>query len=1116
MNLTAQQISLDNALVTPENRVNIGICNMRINPTKTPKEPTYHVFLDALALTTCYPTFLIISEVPEIYMHQFWHNITKIKNSSSYKFKMDKKKCSIEVEVFRDILQICPRLPNQEFVVPHFSNPKIVSFIKELRYTGDIDSITKVYTDHMHQPWRTFATVINRCLSGKTIGLDKIILSRAQIMWRMYYNQNVDFVKLLWEDFMFQIDNRDSKKQEKIILGSLRFVSKTKEYQVYGALITADMTNLKMQKSPAYKAYLAYATGGFPPNKSRKFKKPTSPSKKKNLVAVEKPAKKPAKKPDARRQSAGVQIRDTLAALLEEAQLKKAIKRSKLEIDIHQAGGSSEGAGLEPEVLDEQKGKSTDTNRDDDDDDQQGDDERTESDNDKDADLNKIDEEEEDEFVHTPDDYVCTNDENIDDEEYDRINKEMYSDVNVELKDTKLEGEGKDDKEITDAGHVDVEHENVNQEVAGDQVKDVDQAIVTAAPATQKTKVPLPSSSISSDYATNFLNFDNIPSVDNEIISMIDIKVQHENLSSQTSPLLIVPISTLRNVDHSSTIHATIKSEVPTIIKEYLGTSLDDALHKKRKPDDADKDEGPLAGSNQGLKRKKMSKDAEPLKKSKSTKTSKGTTKSQPKSTDMGNTDEPPVVNADPKDWFKKPERTPTPDPDAFAMNRLQISDLTQDILVGPAYKLLKGTCRSYVELDYNMKECYKALNDQLDWNNPEGDRYPFDLSKPLPLVQSRNHQIVSVDYFFNNDLAYLQGGSIGRTYTTSLTKTKAVKYDLQGIVDMAKQNFDVGMYVYGLNKAAPQDGVSRRAISKAVEADGVSEIVALTNQMAMFNKKFDKLNATVVRMLVGCESCGSPHLTRDCDDKPMSSSEDACWVNQRQGNFQSGGSSGNTSYKQGPLGFYQANHTLFQQPQQQHIEKKSNFKELMTQYITGQNSIMKDQQASIHELKTPSGSGKQTTDPPFPSNENVVNPVNQEENDKVKSQSSPSTTHVKTPLKSYEPKLPYPGRYKKEKEAEQYGKFLDLFKQLHINLPFVEALSQMPKYAKFLKDLLTNKKKLEDLSTVTMCEECSAILDGKLPKKMSDLGSFTIPCQIRNLSVYNALADLGASINLM
>ncbi|GJY65712.1 hypothetical protein Tco_0467950 [Tanacetum coccineum] len=121
----------------------------------------------------------------------------------------------------------------------------------------------------------------------------------------------------------------------------------------------------------------------------------------------------------------------------------------------------------------------------------------------------------------------------------------------------------------------------------------------------------------------------------------------------------------------------------------------------------------------------------------------------------------------------------------SFAMNRLKIINLTKANLVGPVYNLLKCTCKSYVELKYNMEECYKALNDQLDWNNLEGDRYPFDLSKLLPLVKSRNHHIIPADYFFNNDLAYLQGGSNDRTYTTSLTKTKAAKYDLQGIEDM-------------------------------------------------------------------------------------------------------------------------------------------------------------------------------------------------------------------------------------------------------------------------------------------------------------------------------------------
>ncbi|GJR94776.1 hypothetical protein Tco_0266950 [Tanacetum coccineum] len=84
-----------------------------------------------------------------------------------------------------------------------------------------------------------------------------------------------------------------------------------------------------------------------------------------------------------------------------------------------------------------------------------------------------------------------------------------------------------------------------------------------------------------------------------------------------------------------------------------------------------------------------------------------------------------------------------------------------------------------------SSKECYKALSEKLDWENPKGGDYPFDLTKPLPLVMSRNRQKVPVDYFFNNDLKYLQGGISTMTYTTSLTKTKAAQYDLPGIEDM-------------------------------------------------------------------------------------------------------------------------------------------------------------------------------------------------------------------------------------------------------------------------------------------------------------------------------------------
>ncbi|GJS95801.1 hypothetical protein Tco_0802769, partial [Tanacetum coccineum] len=141
--------ALDKTLVAPENRVQSGQCNMIIDTIKTQKEPTYQVVLDSLVLSPLNPAFLITAEVPEIYMHQFWHTFTKIKNSSLYKFKLDKKKCSIDVEAFHDILQICPRLPNQEFdELP--LDEEIVTFIKELRHKSDIKYVTDVVVDQMH------------------------------------------------------------------------------------------------------------------------------------------------------------------------------------------------------------------------------------------------------------------------------------------------------------------------------------------------------------------------------------------------------------------------------------------------------------------------------------------------------------------------------------------------------------------------------------------------------------------------------------------------------------------------------------------------------------------------------------------------------------------------------------------------------------------------------------------------------------------------------------------------------------------------------------------------------------------------------------------------------
>ncbi|CAL1407579.1 unnamed protein product [Linum trigynum] len=97
-----------------------------------------------------------------------------------------------------------------------------------------------------------------------------------------------------------------------------------------------------------------------------------------------------------------------------------------------------------------------------------------------------------------------------------------------------------------------------------------------------------------------------------------------------------------------------------------------------------------------------------------------------------------------------------------------------------------------------------------------------------------------------------------------------------------------------------------------------------------------------------------------------------------------------------------------------------------------------------------------------------------------------------------------------------KWRKFMDMLKQVNISMPFVEAVSKMPKYAKFMKDLLTNKRKLVEMSMVVLNEECFVILQNKLTEKRKDPGSFTIPCMIGSLQIGKSLADLGTSINVM
>ncbi|GKA96790.1 reverse transcriptase domain-containing protein [Tanacetum coccineum] len=177
--------------------------------------------------------------------------------------------------------------------------------------------------------------------------------------------------------------------------------------------------------------------------------------------------------------------------------------------------------------------------------------------------------------------------------------------------------------------------------------------------------------------------------------------------------------------------------------------------------------------------------------------------------------------------------------------------------------------------------------------------------------------------------------------------------------------------------------------------------------------------------------------------------------------------------------------------------------------------------------------SGVSYDGPPIPP------PVVEKESEVTKDTELPSTEDIQPPPLVHEqtkdkepikepsfvankakPNLPYPSRLNKEKIREKddilASKFMEIFRNLHFELSFADALIHMPKFAPMFKKMLNNKDKLIELTKTPLNENCSAVVLKKLPEKLGDPGRFLIPCDFSEFDSYLALADLGASINLM
>ncbi|CAM8952283.1 unnamed protein product [Rhodiola kirilowii] len=118
--------------------------------------------------------------------------------------------------------------------------------------------------------------------------------------------------------------------------------------------------------------------------------------------------------------------------------------------------------------------------------------------------------------------------------------------------------------------------------------------------------------------------------------------------------------------------------------------------------------------------------------------------------------------------------------------------------------------------------------------------------------------------------------------------------------------------------------------------------------------------------------------------------------------------------------------------------------------------------------------------------------------------------------MRKYVPMVPFPQRLNKSKLDAHFQRFVEMLKKLYVTLPFHEVITQNPTYAKFLKDIVSNRRVIEESSMVALNAECSAIVQSRMPRKMQDQGSFSIPISIGKIEIDRALCDLGASISLI
>ncbi|GJZ87743.1 hypothetical protein Tco_0659353 [Tanacetum coccineum] len=616
----AEQIALDDPLVAPANRLKIG---------------------------------------KKIYMQKFWATATI--HHHSIRFKMNNKKHIVNLEYFREMLQICPKFPNQQFEELSFEEA-ILTFLRDLGHSGEIKMITDVNVNKLHQPWRSFV-----------VG--------------MYHKKNIEYAYLLWEDFVYQVENKNVKKSNemyyprftKVIVNF--FMTKDQSIPRRNSVNWHYARDDYIHKdSESYKEYYAIASGAKPPKTKACVEKKqvgsdmskTPPTKGKRLKTFAKAAKTAKKKqPTKTSKAKGLTVLSEVA-LTEAEQMKLATKRSL--IQTHSSHTSGSGADEEtsdipgvPNVRtygsDDEKISWISSEKDDDDevavndDDDDNDDDNDDVDNqdddgqeyDEHDDKEQGDDDEQTYLDNDGDDFVhpkfSTHDE--EDKEEDSFDPRVQTpshvestndeDSDEEIQDANVEGDKMNEEETNEEAEVDALYRDVKVNMEGRDIE------MTDAPCTI-------SSFVSSGFVSNMLNpspdiaVSLIPGIVDAYLAnkmheavKIAIQLQSERIRDEAQAKNADFINKLddniKKIIKNQTSHDVVANLSELELKKILLAKMErnKSIHRSDEQKNLykalDKDEEPSARSNRGSKRRRVGKEPESTSEPKE-KTSKTTGKS--------------------------------------------------------------------------------------------------------------------------------------------------------------------------------------------------------------------------------------------------------------------------------------------------------------------------------------------------------------------------------------------------------------------------------------------------------------------------------------------------------